>query len=86
MVFKEGLDLCLNYFSGFSKNTDSPEHWDLQVFLAAVLLKACASWALGLVTPGTQALETLLPQAPTAPHSLLLLSQAMQAGFCYLGG
>ena len=60
--------------------------WDLQVFLAAVLLKACAGWALGLVTPGTQVLETLLRQAPTAPHSLLLLSQAMQAGFCYLGG
>lgn len=82
MVVKEGLNLCLNYFSGFSKNTDSPGHWDLQVSLAAVL-KACAGWALGLVT---QASKTLLPQAPAAPHSLLLLSQAMQAGFCYLGG
>lgn len=85
MVVKEGLNLCLSYFSGFSKNTDSPGHWDLQVSLAAVLLKACAGWgwALGLVT---QASKTLLPQAPAAPHSLLLLSQAMQAGFCYLGG
>lgn len=86
MVFKEGLNLCLNYFSGFSKNTDSTGHWDPQVFLAVVLLKACAGWALGLGTLGTQALETLLPQAAAAPHSVLLLSQAMQAGFCYLEG